>query len=574
MRRFSRGGTAGSGITRRDVVKGGAASALALSAGFPALATGSPNRPKNILLITTDQEQVWRKLPHQIGLPNHERLLGESVHFENWLVNSVPCGPSRSNLYTGRHVQQTQIIDNPGFPPWQNSLDPAIPTLGTMFKNLGYDTAYKGKWHLSVIPPDENGSHMAGLQPFGFDEYQRAGEAYGLAHDGHDHDPEVAVDAARWLTERDSSDAPWLLTVNFLNPHDIMFYDATGEMGETRLQTRGVVHSMEPSPEVPPYGVGHRLGLPSTFKAPPDFKVPAHRIFHEDNELFLGRIDDNDEQDWLNFVNYYADCLRDVDHHLGTVLDALERSGMEDDTVVVYTADHGEMAGAHGYRQKGPFIYTENIGVPMVVRHPDAMSAGTTVTSMGSAIDMAPTLIGLAGLSDDERSAEALSTLPGKDMSSLVFDPMGDDIREDGVLHIYSALYTGSPNVRRKRAAISYADDDVERSRLASEPPYFVEFENRSFYRGVSDGRYRFARYFSPQDHHAPESWEDLIGRNDLELYDTVEDPLEENNLAANADAHRELILDLNAKINRLVAAEVGIDDGRHMPGLAFQWRL
>ncbi len=574
MRRLSRGGSMGPGVTRRDIVKGGAASAIAISAGFPALAATPSSRPKNILLITTDQEQVWGKLPHQIGLPNHERLLGESVHFENWLVNSVPCGPSRSNLYTGRHVQQTKIIDNPGFPPWQNSLDPAIPTLGTMFKRFGYETAYKGKWHLSYIPLDESGSHMAGLQPFGFDEYQTAGEAYGLAHDGYDHDPEVAADAARWLLRHGREDGPWLLCVNFLNPHDIMFFDATGRMDETRLPVRGSVVDMETAPVAPPYGTGRRFGLPETFHSPPRYAVPAHRLFEETDELFLGRFDGDIDAAWLNFVNYYADCLRDVDRHLGTVLDALDRSGMADDTIVAFTADHGEMAGAHGYRQKGPFIYTENIGVPMIVRHPDATHAGSVVSSIGSAIDVAPTLIGLAGLPDEDRSAEILSTLPGKDMSSLVFDPMGDDVREDGVLHIYSALYTGSPNVRRKRAAISFAEDDIERSRLASEPPYFVEFENRSLYRGVSDGRYRFARYFSPRDHHTPETWADLIGRNDLELYDTVEDPLEEVNLAADAEAYQELILTLNAKVNRLVDAEVGIDDGRHMPGLAFQWTL
>ena len=560
----------GARVSRRALFKG--AGALALATGFPAIATRPTSRPKNVLLITTDQEQAWRKLPHRLDLPNHERLLDGSVHFENWSVNSLPCGPSRSNLYTGRHVQHSGIIDNPGFPPWQNSLDPAIPTIGTLFKRLGYHTAYKGKWHLSRIPADASGSHMDGMQPFGFDEYQVDGEAYGLAHDGFDHDPEIAADAARWLMQRNRDDPPWLLTVNFLNPHDIMFFDATGRMDDTLLPVRGSVVDMETAPQVPPYGRGERIGLPTTFRMPPPFTVPAHRIFAEDNELFLGRFDGDIEAAWLNFVNYYADCLRGVDRHLGTVLSALERSGMADDTVVVYTADHGEMAGAHGYRQKGPFIYTENIGVPMIVRHPD-VRGGTSTSQLGSAVDVAPTLLALTEAPGTDRLIADEPGLVGKDFSPVV---AGDHavVREHGVLHVYSALYTGSPNVRRQRAAISFAENDAERARLAAEPPYFVEFQNRSFYRAVSDGRYRFARYFSPRDHHRPEDWEDLTGRNDLELYDTQADPMETVNLADDADAHRDLILELNAKINRLVGAEVGVDDGRHMPGSAFQWTI
>src|SRR5262245_11411233 len=102
------------------------------------------SRPLNVLLITTDQEQPWRKYPHQIGLKHHERLLAQSTHFENWTVNSVPCGPSRSVLYTGQHIQKTRIVDNPGVPPWtHNTLNTAIPTLGTHFKAAGYHTVYK-----------------------------------------------------------------------------------------------------------------------------------------------------------------------------------------------------------------------------------------------------------------------------------------------------------------------------------------------------------------------------------------------------------------------------------------------
>lgn len=532
-------------------------------------------RPLNVLLITTDQEQPWRKYPSQLGLRNHERLLERATHFENWTVNSVPCGPSRSVLYTGQHIQKTRIIDNPGLPPWNNTLDEGITTLGKLFKEAGYHTAYKGKWHLSQIAPDAAGDYSRGLQPFGFDDYQEAPEAVGLGHDGYLHDPEIAADAARWLMDKGKhADAPWLLTVNFLNPHDIMFFDATGQMNQTRAQYR-FNPMMMPSPDAPPYGLGPRVDLPANFRVDDANRIECHKVFREDDDLFLGVIDDGDRESWLTYVNYYADCLRDVDRHLGVVLDALEAAGLADSTVVVFTADHGEMAGSHGQRQKGPFIYAENLGVPMMVRHPD-VAGGATTSALGSAVDLAPTLLALAGL--DAAAIQARHPeLVGYDLASSLEDPAAPGRRGEeagAILLSYSAFYTGSPEVRRKAARISMEPDAVKRAVEATKPPYFVEYERRTFYRGLFDGRYRFARYFSPRDHHTPRNWAHLSGRNDLELYDTLADPLEMTNLALEGETRSEQLMALSERLNALVAREVGPDDGRHLPGPEFQWRL
>jgi arylsulfatase A-like enzyme len=571
------------GMTRRaslGLAAGGMAAAAATRAGAGGggAGKGPTERGLNVLLITTDQEQPWRKYPSQVGLRNHERLMARSTHFENWTVNSVPCGPSRSVLYTGQHIQKTRIIDNPGVPPWTNSLDEGILTVGKLFKEAGYRTVYKGKWHLSVIRPDGTGSFRGGLKPYGFDDYQQGPEAVGLGHDGYAHDPEIAKDAVEWLmTEGRNADQPWLLTVNFLNPHDIMFFDATGKMNDTRLPMRGNPTVMKPSPATPPYGQGPRVALPPSFNLDRSGMLECHKVFQEDDELFLGVIEDGDRTGWLNFVNYYADCLRDVDRHLGTVLDGLEAAGLADSTVVVFTADHGEMAAAHGQRQKGPFIYAENLGVPMMVSHPDARSArGSTTKALGSAVDLAPTLLGLAGL-DSDAAIGRHPELVGHDLTSTVANPDAPGRRDEkagAILLSYSAFYTGSPEIRRKRGALTFIEDPVERAVAQTRPPYFVEYERRTFYRGLFDGRYRFARYFSPRDHHAPTDWANLAGRNDLELYDTVADPLEMTNLALDAEGHRELLLALNARLNALVEREVGVDDGRHLPGPRFQWKV
>jgi arylsulfatase len=81
-------------------------------------------------------------------------------------------------------------------------------------------------------------------------------------------------------------------------------------------------------------------------------------------------------------------------------------------------------------------------------------------------------------------------------------------------------------------------------------------------YRGIHDGRYKFARYFKPAEHHQPEDWGTLLAHNELELYDTAADQDEVNNLANQAENHQDLILDLNVRLNKLIDTEIGIDDG------------
>ena len=105
-----------------------------------------------------------------------------------------------------------------------------------------------------------------------------------------------------------------------------------------------------------------------------------------------------------------------------------------------------------------------------------------------------------------------------------------------------------------------------------SYPEDFIQFDTRTMGRGIITKKYKYSRWFAPGDHHMPERWTTLVGRNDLELYDIENDPLELNNLAFNPETKRDLIMDLNARLNKLIEKEVGEDFGSHLPGAAKTW--
>ena len=186
-------------MKRRDLLKwAGALSAgslapslsagVALGAEQPSAKRAKPARAGklNILLIVTDQERAFIDLPSVVHLPGHERLLASGVSLNNFHVNTTPCSPSRSVMFTGQHTQKTGVIANLGLPPF-NELASSVPTLGHMLREQGYHTAYKGKWHLSHIAESSDLTYgqvettTDALLPYGFADFNLNGDPPRLA---------------------------------------------------------------------------------------------------------------------------------------------------------------------------------------------------------------------------------------------------------------------------------------------------------------------------------------------------------------------------------------------------------
>ena len=521
-------------------------------------------RRPNILLITTDQEQSFADLPSALRLPAHERLRDEGVAFRRYQVNSTPCGPSRAVLYTGQHTQITRMFSNPNVPP-KRELDTEIATLGSIFRALGYHTVYKGKWHLSNLHGGTDFTSQRfvdttdALEPYGFSEYTHDGDHHGIAWDGFKHDASIAGDAANWLTGvtgHKPDDQPWLMAVNFVNPHDIMFYDATGTMGRERLDPLQVAPLLA-APHAAPYTDDLAIDLPASFGDDLARKPTAHRDDQRLADMMYGFLPHENEAGWRNHRNYYFNCIRDVDRHIGELLAALDASGDAEDTIVVFTSDHGEMAGAHGMRQKGASMYKENIGVSLMIRHPE-VDGGRETDALATSLDLIPTMLDLAGI-DDATVRDRWPELAGVALTDAL-DGGSTTRDERGSLINYTANLAWDLDfvevLFRGMGRGSHTDE--EQARLAEG----ISLDNHACFRGIHDGRYKFARYFKPSEHHTPTDWGTLTAHNELELYDLANDPDEMDNLGADPDTHRDVILDCNAKLNDLIALEVGVDDG------------
>jgi arylsulfatase A-like enzyme len=569
----------GLGVAALGLGDGAARAALAASEPAKARAGGAgPAGPYNILFILTDQERLFRpgELPAGYRLPAHERLMRQGTTFVNHRINSCVCTPSRSVLYTGQHIQHTKMFDNTNF-PWISSMSTELRTLGDMLREAGYYTAYKGKWHLTkeFETVNELGSptkiFTKEMEAYGFSDYIGVGDIIAHEQGGYRHDGIISAMAVSWLRSRGmdlaATGTPWFLAVNLVNPHDVMFIN-TDRPGMP-VQSRNILGHILPEPQQPLYAERWKFELPATYRQPIDApgRPRAHADYLKSHDALVGNIA-NEDWRWRRRHNYYLNCLRDVDRNIVPVLDELEALGLASNTIVVLTADHGDLDGAHRLHSKGATSFREQNNVPLVIVHP-AHAGGRRCGAVTSHLDIAPTLVGLTGAAA-ERKAAITKGLPGRDFSSLLAAPekAGHAAIRDGVLFCYNMFaYIDGDFLQKAVGILKQPDGKAKLKEAVQVGAMRPDLGKRGAIRSVFDGRYQFSRYFSPKQHNRPATLEALFALNEVELYDLEKDPLEQNNLALERDGHRDLLEAMNAKLNALIDQEVGEDAGQMLPG-------
>jgi arylsulfatase A-like enzyme len=425
----------------------------------------NPNRSApNILLVVSDQERYRDWLPSSVRLPWRERLRAEGLELTKHYTHSSPCSPSRASLFTGQYLAQHGVVDNVIMPE-HKELDPAIPTVGSILRDAGYRSSYIGKWHLSqAASPD--------LAAYGFADWEGNDRHFmGWAGTGVHFDPLIAANAASWLRANATSvQQPWFLTVALVNPHDVMWFpiDQPGYDERNPQEVRRARKVLEwakwkEDDVLPVFGTEYDEvcdTLPANFGDDLLDKPSTQRQWRWDQQHGLwGYIDPADKKSWLRNLDYYVKLQQMADESLGTVLGALEEAGAYDDTIVIFTSDHGDMCGSHGLRSKGPFVYEEIMHVPCYISAPGVTRPGSRSAALATHVDLASTICAMGGVDPSTQPS-----LKGVDLGPVLADPSAT-VR-DHVLFAHDTAHT----------------EEINHTRYAI--------------RGFFDGRTKYARYY------------------------------------------------------------------------------
>jgi arylsulfatase len=409
------------------------------------------------------------------------------------------------------------------------------------------------------------------MEKYGFADFNSVGDIVAHTLGGYEFDQLIAASAVTWLRRHGrrltEEGKPWCLFVSLVNPHDIMYFN-TDAPGQKVQDTGFLLKHAAPAPDHELYKATWDMPLPrsltQTFDAPG--RPKAHGEFEKMWSYLLGHIPLEQER-WRRFNDFYINSLRSLDQQVDNILRELDALRLTDRTAFIYTSDHGELAGSHGLHGKGPFAYEEGIHLPFYVVHPD-VRGGQDTRALTGHIDVVPTLLSMAGVAPTRAAEIAKRKLPGKDFSSILTNPgaAGPHAVRDAVLFTYSGLVTNDGDLfkvigQAKAAGTKPALTIVKQG-------FKPNMKKRGTLRTVFDGRYKFTRYFSPLDHNRPATIDELYKWNDVELFDLNADPEEMVNLGADSTKNRDLILTMNAKLEALIKAEIGIDDGRELPNI------
>jgi arylsulfatase len=405
-------------LNRRDYIKASlmAAGAVGLPAAraqdvgvqhprsFPAAAPRTDGEPMpNVLWICTDEQRadtIGGFNNDHIHTPRLRRLVDESVTFTNAFVQTPICSPSRGSFLTGRYPHVTGLRAN------GQRIRPSERLVTRVLADHGYACGLAGKLHISPcsdgrveqriddgyemfqwshdLEDDWPGQNMwrVWLERQGVTWPARGKEFARTKVRGVDIDPKYTqtawcADVAIEFLRAKKPLSPWLMSVNMVQPH----------------------HPFEPTKEYLARYPADRMPDPVYTEGELETKPVYQRIDHRGayggtNVSFSAETAAEHRE---TTAAYYA-MIEQVDTAVGEMLDALEKSGQADNTIVIFMSDHGEMLGDHGIYLKGPYFYDCLTRVPLIVRWPKRFKKGLKVDALVELVDLAPTLLEAAGV--------------------------------------------------------------------------------------------------------------------------------------------------------------------------------
>ncbi len=391
--------------------------------------------------------------------PQIDRIAKEGMRFDRCLVTNSICGPSRATLLTGKYNHKNGMLGNAGYLEGFDRDQQSFPSL---MQESGYQTAMIGKWHLPSLPR-------------GFDFWEilnGQGEYYNPefidstgTHNTKGYVTQLITEKSlNWLKKAETNKKPFLLLMHHKAPHrtwqpepkylksfegisfpepETLFDNYENRGTAARDQDMNIRNTMK---------VGYDLKM-WTDTSDRQYKVLMERMNTEQqkawNEYYNPIIDkfikDNPQGDALvrwkyqRYMNDYLACIKSVDESVGRVLDYLKESGLDKNTIVIYTSDQGFYMGEHGWFDKR-FIYEESLRTPFLIMWPAGINAGSVNKDLVSNLDFAETFLDLAGagIPDD---------MQGKSLVPILKGNTPKDWRKEHYYHYYE--YPGVHSVKR-----------------------------------------------------------------------------------------------------------------------------
>lgn len=314
-----------------------------------------------------------------------DRIAAKGVRFEQAYASNPICVPSRTSYMTGTMPHENGVDYNGDLVPLDCS---RFPVLAGLFRDAGYDTGHFGKWHL----------------PHDIDNVAWSGFITRKAVRNNDVDDDIVRPCLDFITTK--RDAPFLAFASFVNPHDICEFARILTGMPDRLKN-GAIPEPPDLDELPP--------LPENWERPDDEPqaVTDHYMLETTRGIYPSREWGGAEDPrWRQYLWAYYRLVELVDRRVGELLDGLEGAGLDGNTLIVFTSDHGDGMARHRWTQKTLF-YDEVARVPFILSWPGKLSPRTVKANhlLNLGTDLFPTLMDAAGLEKPSRLT-GLSALP------------------------------------------------------------------------------------------------------------------------------------------------------------------
>lgn len=420
-------------------------------------------QPPNIIFIMTDDHAYQALSAYDdrlISTPNLDELAEEGMRFNQSFVTNSISAPSRATLLTGQYSHKNGVIDN------MKSFDTTLVTFPRLLQDAGYQTAMIGKWHLKTEPQGfDYWKVLPGQGSYYNPDFIEMGE--NVKDTGYVTDL-ITNDVIDWINQaNENQDKPFAVVYNHKAPHR-EWWPGPDHLNTFDDKKFPLPHTLfdqykgRKAAEQALMAIDSNMYLSSDLKVKPEYvkgkglypdeehvrrynlytrkynrmtdaqKEAWDKAYQDRQEEFLQKdMTGKDLVEWKyqQYMEDYLRCIASVDDNIGRLMDYLEKKGLEENTIVVYTSDQGFYLGEHGWFDKR-FMYEQSLRMPLIVRYPEKVKAGSVNDDIVLNLDFAPTLLDYAGVEIPEQ-------MQGRSMKPVLEGNTPEDWRDAMYYHYY-----------------------------------------------------------------------------------------------------------------------------------------